>query len=113
MFGNGNPKSGDKGSNFAYQKAVITLLNRIVIAAGGMPIPSTKTASIVRATGAGNITTGSSSFSVYNAGAANGVLLGQTIKPGEILSFSAGHVDTFGAIAYNGTGTELLITIVS
>jgi sulfur carrier protein ThiS len=51
-------------------------------------------------------------FSVANVGSANGTILGQTIKPGETLNFSAGSMNNFyaaGTITYNGNGTELVI----
>jgi hypothetical protein len=50
----------------------------------------------------------------YNAGAADGLWLGETIKPGEILPCDAGaNGDTLGELAYNGEGTELLITTIN
>ena len=52
------------------------------------------------------------SFSVYNAGATNGVIQGIVIKPGERLHWGAGAVNNFyeeGEIVYDATGTELLI----
>lgn len=51
-------------------------------------------------------------FSVANVGLANGLILGQTIKPGETLNFSAGSMNNYyaaGTITYNGNGTELVI----
>jgi len=72
-----------------------------------------RTPSLVRATGAGNVAAGARSVSVFNAGAANGLWLGVTIKPGEQLSYSAdGQGDTLSAFSYDGTGTELVITSV-
>jgi len=67
---------------------------------------------LIRVTGSGSITPKVYSFSVANVGTANGVILGQTIKAGETLNFSAGSMDNFYAsetITYNGSGTELLI----
>lgn len=52
------------------------------------------------------------SFSVYNGGAANGQLLGGTIKPGETFNFNADGVNNYfngSSIAFDGTGTELVI----
>jgi hypothetical protein len=71
-----------------------------------------RTPGIIRATGAGTIAPLVYDFSVSNVGAANGTILGQTIKPGETLNFGAGAVNNYYAaatIAYNGTGTELVI----
>lgn len=69
---------------------------------------------IIRHTGptAGTIAVNVYDFSVANVGTANGVILGQTIKPGEVLNFSAGSMNNFYAantITYNGNGTELII----
>lgn len=69
---------------------------------------------IIRHTGpsAGTINVKVYDFSVANVGTANGTILGQTIKPGETLNFSAGAMNNFyaaGTITYNGTGTELVI----
>ena len=55
------------------------------------------------------------SVSVANVGANNGtVLTGVTIKPGEVLSFSADALNNyFTSFAYNATGTEFLIIYVT
>ena len=55
------------------------------------------------------------SVSVANVGANNGtVLTGVTIKPGEVLSFSADALNNyFTSFAYNAIGTEFLITYVT
>lgn len=72
------------------------------------------TPSMTRAAGAGSVAAGARSASFYNAGAANATVLGTTLKPGEQVSFSAdGLRDVLGAIAYDGTGTDLLITSVA
>ena len=72
---------------------------------------NTITPNIIRATASGSIPAGAYSFSVANLGAADGTLLGQTIKPSEIINFDAGSLNNvYGAVAYDATGTELLIT---
>lgn len=73
-----------------------------------------RTPNIIRHTGpsAGTINATVYDFSVANVGAANGTILGQIIKPGETLNFSAGAMNNFYApnsITYDGTGTELVI----
>jgi len=76
--------------------------------------PAVITPSIIRAIGAGTIAAGAYSFSVANVGSLSGVLLGVTIKPGEVINFDAGSLNnTYGAVSYDGTGTELLITVNS
>jgi len=83
---------------------------------GANPVPTTiasitVTPNIIRATASGTIPAGAYSFSVANLGAADGTLLGQTIKPSEIINFDAGSLNNvYGAVAYDATGTELLIT---
>lgn len=75
-------------------------------------IAKQRTPNLLRTSGGGTIAPLVYSFSVYNAGAANGVLLGATIKPGETFNFSAEDLGSFygaNTITYDGTGTELVI----
>jgi len=54
------------------------------------------------------------SVSVANVGAANGSVLGEDIKPGEVLNFSADAINNyFTTFAYDATGTEFIIIFVS
>jgi hypothetical protein len=55
------------------------------------------------------------SVSVANVGSANGTILsGITIKPGEVLNFSADAVNNyFTSFPYNATGTEFMIIYVT
>ncbi len=82
-----------------------------------------RTTGIIRPTGAtaiGNVNTVPVtgrffSVSVANVGAANGSLLGvaNSIKPGEVLNFSADAVNNyFTTFAYDATGTEFIIIFV-
>lgn len=100
---------GNKGSVWNRQRMVVSLLTKILAALGG-GYGVQKTPVLIRATGAGTVAAGAISVSVYNAGMANGTVLGQTIKPGETLTWSTYPVDTLAAVAYDGTGTELVIT---
>lgn len=71
-----------------------------------------RTPNLLRTNTSGVIASLVYSFSVYNAGAANGLLLGATIKPGETFNFSAEDLGSFygsNTITYDGTGTELVI----
>jgi hypothetical protein len=73
---------------------------------------NTRVPVLIRVTTSGTIAPVVYSISVSNVGAANGTFLGGTIKPGETLNFDAGALNNFyaaGTIAYNGTGTELVI----
>jgi hypothetical protein len=134
----GNLKdSGNQGNNFPWQLKMlqglqgiidelqgsldVTIINplgqqvmadsvSVVIASDQAGVA--RTPGIIRATGAGTIAPLVYDFSVSNVGAANGTILGQTIKPGETLNFGAGAVNNYYAastITYNGTGTELVI----
>ena len=72
-----------------------------------------RTPTMTRAAGPGNVAAGARSASFYNAGSGNATVLGATLLPGEQVSFAAGaEDDTLAVIAYNGTGTDLLITSV-
>ncbi len=78
--------------------------------------PTNRTPNFIRVTSSGTIMGNPYAFSVYNAGAANGTILGAVIKPAEILNFSAGgsyHRFNSGAITYDATGTEMLITYIT
>ena len=64
----------------------------------------------------GNVNTAAATFysvSVANVGLADGTVLGATIKPGEILNFSADALNNFfTSFAYDATGTEFIITYI-
>lgn len=84
-----------------------TVLNNILLQVSATP----RTSAMFRTSTSGTITAGKRSVSIRNAGSANGTVLGANLLPGEIVSFDAGALkDTLGAITYNGTGTDLLIT---
>lgn len=102
---------GDKKNNFSYQKAVLDLLNDILIATGGGGIPATETPSISRVTNAaGSPITNAKSVTIYNSGAANGLVMGQVIKAGEAFTWSVSNdSNVLANISYDGTGTELVI----
>lgn len=78
---------------------------------------ASRTPGIIRPTGAGNVNTVAATFysvSVANVGAANGTVLGATIKQGEVLNFSADALNNyFTSFAYNASGTEFIIIFVS
>ena len=72
---------------------------------------SSRTPNMLRTSTSGTVTVAVYSFSVANVGLGNGTILGQTIKPGETINFDAGSSNNYyTGFAYNGTGTELLIT---
>lgn len=100
---------GNKGSVWNWQRMVVSLLTNILAALGGGSGVQ-KTPTLTRTSVAGTVAAGAISVSVYNAGNANGTVLGQTIKPGESFTWSTYARDTLAAVAYNGTGTELVIT---
>jgi len=70
------------------------------------------TPGFVRVTGSGTLNFTIQSFAVANVGIANGLLLGNTIKKGEILEFEAATFYVYAAntITYDASGTEFLIT---
>ena len=104
--------SGNKGSNYPWQKAVLKLLGAIATGSGGAPV--VRTPSMVRASAAGSIAAGKKSVSFFNGGAVNATVLGVALKPGEEVNFSVlAPSDTLTAFPYDGTGTDLLITTLS
>lgn len=78
-----------------------------------------RTPGVIRPTGSGNVSSAAATFfsvSVANVGAANGTVLASltTIKPGEVLNFSADAINNyFTSFAYNATGTEFIIIYVA
>lgn len=106
---------GDKKNNFQYQLSVLQLLEKIANSGGGGGggcCPAVvRTPTMKRDNLPGSILVGARSVSFFNAGATNGTVLGAILKPGEMVTFSAESTsDTLTAIAYDGTGTDLLIT---
>ena len=97
-----------------------TMANSISVALASDQLGIARTTGIIRPTGAGNVNTVPVSgrffsVSVANVGAANGSLLGvaNSIKPGEVLNFSADAVNNyFTTFAYDATGTEFIIIFV-
>jgi hypothetical protein len=77
-----------------------------------------RTPGMLRPTGSGDVSTAAATFfsvSVANVGAANGTVLDSvTIKPGEVLNFSADAINNyFTSFAYDATGTEFIIIYVA
>ena len=89
------------------------VLNDILLQVTSINTPTVRTPAMFRTSASGSVTAGKRSVSIRNAGAADGVVLGAAILPGEIVNFDAGSLkDTLGAITYNGTGTDLLIITI-
>lgn len=106
---------GDKKNNWTWQNAVLQLLGQIAAGGGGGGggcCPAVvRTPTMKRDNLPGSVLVGARSVSFFNAGATNATVLGAILKPGEMVTFSAESTsDTLTAIAYDGTGTDLLIT---
>lgn len=101
-LGNDNATPANLGSNFNFQLKVLQALTRILTGTSRIP-------ALVRYNGSGVIAAGAKSVSVYNSGAADGLLLGTIIHPTERVTYSAENKDVLAAISYNATGTEFLI----
>lgn len=71
-----------------------------------------RAASLVSATAAGSVAAGATSAEFENAGGANATVAGAALPAGKKVRFVAPEADTLGAIAYDGTGTTLLIAAV-
>jgi len=119
-LGNGNPKEGDKGSNFNYELKVLqglqSIINNVlagidVNVVGGTGVQRTPT--FLRPTGvSGTVAAGSYSVSFASVGTANATVGGITLKPNETMNFDAGAINnTLAAIPYSTTtaGAELII----
>lgn len=88
------------------------ILTQVTSINANTPAAAVRTTTLARVSVAGSILIGARSVTVANTGAANGLVLGEVIKPGESFTWSAGQNDTLNAISYDGTGTELTITTV-
>jgi hypothetical protein len=108
---------GDKKNNFSWQYKMLLGLDSILSAlsgSGSFIAPQTRTTNILRTSAAGTITVGRYSAAFANVGAANATVKGVTLGAGETIMFDAGTLNnTLDAIAYDGTGTTLLITYIS
>lgn len=75
--------------------------------------PVSRTPGKILSSGVGAVAAGARAVTIFNKGGASGTVLGVAIDPGESNTWSAGgEDDTLGAIAYDGTGTTLVITTV-
>lgn len=96
-----------------------TMANSVSVALASNQAGAARTAGMIRPAGGGptnlNLTVPTFySVSVANVGSANGTVLGATIKPGEVLNFSADAINNFfNSFAYDATGTEFIIIYVS
>ena len=114
----GNLKSdGNKGNNFPWQLKVLQGLDRIlsvISGTGSYLAPQARVTNILRVTNAGTITAGKYSVSFANVGSANATVKGVVVKAGETINFDAGTLNNIlDVIAYDATGTELLIIYIS
>lgn len=86
-------------------------LQLIAINTNTTTTPTVLTPTITRVTTSGTISAGKKSISVYNSGLADATVLTVTVKPGETYTWSTSlKGETLAAVAYDGTGTELVIT---
>jgi hypothetical protein len=79
-------------------------------------IIAVRTPTVLRTNANSLIASGAYAISFANVGTANATIGSgfTTLKPGEIINFDAGGINNvLNSIAYNGTGTELLIIILS
>jgi len=109
---------GDKKNNWTWQNAVLQLLGQIAAGGGGGGggcCPATpRVPNMIRANAAGSVAAGKRSASFYNAGGVSATVLGAALLSGESVSFDAGSsLDTLPEIAYDATGTDLLITSIT
>ena len=74
----------------------------------------TRTPGYIRVAAAGSTIKGVRSITFYNAGAANATVLGTNLLPQEKLTIDAGgQSDHLDAVAYDGTGTDLVIVTIT
>ena len=110
-------------SNNDYSPLAVNINGAVAVQDGGGSITVdggtgiARTPNAIRPTNTSGTVTGTIySISVANVGAANGTVLASltTIKPGEVLNFSADAINNyFTSFAYNATGTEFIIIYVA
>lgn len=106
--------SGNKGTNFPWQLKMLQGITSMINSLTGVTAGASRTTNILRPTTSGTITAGKRSASFSNVGTANATIKGVTLKPGETVNFDAGAINnTLDAIAYDATGSELLIIYIS
>lgn len=110
---NGNRNSvGDFKNNQSFQWNVLKLLGQIINNTGGGVGPGlARTPEFDRVTAPGTLT-GKRSISIYNAGVANGTVLGKPFLPSEQFTWSADGSNTLNPLAYDATGTEFVIVSI-
>ena len=105
---------GNKGNNFPWQLKMLQGITSMINSLTGVTAGATRTTNILRPTTSGTVTAGKRSASFSNVGTANATIKGVTVKPGETVNFDAGAINnTLDAIAYDATGSELLIIFIS
>ena len=114
----GNLKTeGNKGNNFPWQIKVLQGLDKLLSTISGTGTyltPKARITNILRTTSNGTIAAGKYSVSFANVGSDDSVVKGVIIKSGETINFDAGTLNnTLDAIAYDATGTDLLIIYIS
>jgi len=101
---------GTKAMVTGQEELLVKVNNTAISVNGGGTGLSTPTVS--RVTSSVSITN-ARKISISNVGAANGVVLGTTIKPTETITFEAILGEKLDAVGINGTGTDLLVSYVS
>ena len=76
------------------------------------PEPVERVVDRFTATGPGTVSAGFVAVSFHNHGASDAVVLGQILGPGETVSYAVDAPDILGAVAYDGTGTDLQVTTI-
>lgn len=105
---------GNKGNNFPWQLKMLQGITSMINSLTGVTAGAARTTNILRPTTSGTVTAGKRSASFSNVGTANATIKGVTLKPGETVNFDAGAINnTLDAIAYDATGSELLIIFIS
>lgn len=112
----GNLKDyGNKGNNFPWQLKMLQGLQGVIDALGGSGTGQARRANLVRLDNLFISLSPIYSFSVANVGTVDGIVQGETIKPGEIVNFDAGGINNYfpiGDVEVDGSGTELLMSYI-
>jgi hypothetical protein len=128
-LGNGNPKSGDKGSNFNFELKVLqglqTIINNGTTCCNDLSgiltniydriQPLRRIPVVISTTTSGDVPF-CWSFSIANVGTAAGTVNGQSLPAGATVNFDGGALNNYfesPAMSYDATGTTFLITYIT
>jgi hypothetical protein len=116
------PKTPHKAGTFNYEMMMLRLTSAVseILSSGTLsvtptpPTPVTVVPALSIVTGAGTVAAGKKSVAFLNKGLTSVTVLGVALGAGESVSFSTSLPgETLSAVAYDATGSQLLISTLT